>query len=239
MSQGECGDNFQHVDKRGAEAFHAAPRRALAPQHGGQQQGEQEQDVVEPNPDVPDALADEGPPLRPAVRGHAQGEGVFDVRVVEGHRLGARVMLQAQQPMHVRVDGEKHAGVDFNHRRRRGQRFGGEEQPRVFAVVQRQRGEVRHLKRQRVAVRLDREPRDDVERQGFLPSGEFIGAQQLRGLRREAEAVLKIEQGNIPAPGEVRAAEGEAEIGRARRVRPRTQRQEPAEEPENFWDHAG
>ena len=233
MRHRERGHDLQHVEEGGAKPFHAAPLPAVATQHGGQQQREQEQDVIEPNPDVPDALADERPPLRPAVRGHAQREGVLHMRVVEGHRLRARVVFQAQQPVHVRVDVEEHAGVDLNHRGRRGQRLGGEEQPRVFAIVQRQRGEVRHLKHQRVAVRLDREPCHHIEREGFLTARQFIGAQQLRRLRREAEAVLKIEQGDVPAGREVRAGEGKAQVSLARRVPPRAQRQEPAQEPEN------
>ena len=68
MRHGERGDDFQDVPECRLETLDGAPVPVRDDQHGGQQQREQEQDVVEADPDMPDALAAVVEELRQAIR---------------------------------------------------------------------------------------------------------------------------------------------------------------------------
>src|SRR4030095_6162636 len=65
MRNGERGHDFRDIPERAAKTLRRAPRAAMAKQHGGQQQRQQEQDVVETEPDVPDAFVYVGCELLP------------------------------------------------------------------------------------------------------------------------------------------------------------------------------
>ena len=60
MGDGECGHRAGHVEHRRLKAGHRHPGAAFASQHSGQEQGQQEQHVIIPGPDVMDARADGG-----------------------------------------------------------------------------------------------------------------------------------------------------------------------------------
>ena len=59
MSDGEGGDNFQHGNGRDAKTGTGLPGARLPPQHRGQQQREQKEDMVHASPNMKDAQPDE------------------------------------------------------------------------------------------------------------------------------------------------------------------------------------
>src|ERR1043166_9602959 len=65
MRDGERGHDSRDVPERGAEALRGTPLAVATPEDRRQKQREQEQDVIEAEPDVPDALVHVGGELLP------------------------------------------------------------------------------------------------------------------------------------------------------------------------------
>src|SRR5437667_8324 len=99
----------RYVPERGAEALRGLPGATVAQEHRGQQQREQKKNVIEAEPDVPDALVRVGSELLPGgpcAQRLSAGFGAED-RAVNPPILD---VLQ-QSPMR-RVDIEQEAIVD-------------------------------------------------------------------------------------------------------------------------------
>ena len=95
MRHGEGGDHPKHLDQRRMEAGHAAPAPRFVHQHGGQQQRKQEQDVVEADPDMPDAFDEVLAELRQA-RDFAGGKALRRPLRREHRRLRGAIETQAK-----------------------------------------------------------------------------------------------------------------------------------------------
>src|SRR5690242_7669189 len=76
MRDGESRDHLDQLEHRGPEDFYRLPEARIeerdrptpAYQHGGQQQRQDEEQVIGPGPDVQDTVEYEAPELAPAVR---------------------------------------------------------------------------------------------------------------------------------------------------------------------------
>jgi MarR-like DNA-binding transcriptional regulator SgrR of sgrS sRNA len=87
---------------------HAAPAPCLVHQHGRQQQGEQEQDVVEADPDMPDAFDEV---LAESARRETLAGGKALLRTLRREHRGLRqaIELQAQQAAMQGIELEQQA----------------------------------------------------------------------------------------------------------------------------------
>ena len=58
MGKCERRDNLEYINERRLEIFSGLPLPAADHQDGGQQQGQQKQDVIKTDPDMPDTMPD-------------------------------------------------------------------------------------------------------------------------------------------------------------------------------------
>ena len=95
----------------GAKRIDRLPASSLRDQHRRQQQRQEKQDMVEADPDMPDAFARELQEL-PQTRWRFHLESLACPFRTEDRRTRGAAMLQAQQTAMLRVDIEKQAVVD-------------------------------------------------------------------------------------------------------------------------------
>jgi hypothetical protein len=117
MGQRECRDHLEHVPQRRLQPCRRLPGHAVAHQHRGQQQRQQEQDVIEAEPDVPHAVLkvfDELP--QPVRRGENQVLG----RRLDSKDRGAHLaaVIELQQAAMLRVEVEQQPVSGFQRSRR-------------------------------------------------------------------------------------------------------------------------
>src|SRR6516162_5860248 len=99
-------DDADDVDKRLAEGCDTLPSSAAAFEHRGQQQGAQEEYVINAGPDVPDAglkKVEKLAPERDRMRFELPG---FVVRA-ENRGMSATLVVQSKQPPVLRIDIEE------------------------------------------------------------------------------------------------------------------------------------
>src|SRR6516162_8772461 len=104
-------DDADDVDKRLAEGCDTLPSSAAAFEHRGQQQGAQEEYVINAGPDVPDAglkKVEKLAPERDRMRFELPG---FVVRA-ENRSMSATLVLQPKQPPVLRIDIEQKCVFD-------------------------------------------------------------------------------------------------------------------------------
>ena len=131
MRDGERGDDAGHVPECAAEALRRQPRPVAAQQHCRQQKREQEQDVIEAQPDVPHAFVHVCSELLPAGAG-AQLVGARPR--AEDHAVAAIVLDVLQKPPMRRIDVEEQTIVDGKDGIRRGARS-AESQHRIRSIA--------------------------------------------------------------------------------------------------------
>ncbi|MBF5043785.1 hypothetical protein IR215_15450 [Simulacricoccus sp. 17bor-14] len=107
MRHGEGGDDLQHVPEHRAEARARRPALRVPAQHAGQQQRDEEEQVVEPLPDVEGALAHHRRELArgPAVRERHVPRAL--ARAEHHRRSHARLARDAREAAVLRVLGEE------------------------------------------------------------------------------------------------------------------------------------
>src|ERR1700741_4340482 len=112
MSDGECRDDFQYVEKRRPQCPNAAPLPSFALQHRRQKQREQEKNVVVAGPDVPDAFAHELEKLPPGT-GHRELELFRGMVWREDRALHFALRLEAQQAAMQRIGFKEKRVIQF------------------------------------------------------------------------------------------------------------------------------
>src|SRR6516164_2079235 len=126
-------DDADDVDKRLAEGCDTLPSSAAAFEHRGQQQGAQEEYVINAGPDVPDAglkKVEKLAPERDRMRFELPG---FVVRA-ENRRVGAALLLQPKQAAVLQIDIEEKRVFDAQNSRGH-QAISGEPHDLVSAVA--------------------------------------------------------------------------------------------------------
>ena len=111
MGDGKGGDDGQGLGQRAAHGGRRLPAAPLPDEHGGEQQGEQEQDVIVTDQDVVDTLmhkALKGVPLSSA----AGIEQVSTLVVTEGDRQFGAVVVRLEQAMMAGVPVEQETVVN-------------------------------------------------------------------------------------------------------------------------------
>jgi hypothetical protein len=144
VREGEGRNDGRDVEQRRAEARDLSPASVLAREHGGQEQREQEEYVVEAEPDVPHALV---PVL--TERREAAGRADLDVRAFgrEHGRLRRAVLLRTQEPAVRGVEVEEQRVVDSERRGRACEREAEDGVGAVAVAVDLQAGRCRHAAR--------------------------------------------------------------------------------------------
>src|SRR5215475_16794 len=101
-------DDFPYGD---GEVRHGLPLSALPDQHRGHQQRYQEQQMVEPKPNMPDAFSQIQANLLPN-RAFSHRERVNWGLLTENRRLGVRLIGQAKQPLVLGIEIEQQSIVN-------------------------------------------------------------------------------------------------------------------------------
>ena len=119
MRGGERGHRANDVRQRGPDRGDRQPGAAVATQDRRQQQGEQEQHVIQPAPDVAHALRDEGAERRAARCGAAAAPGQRPPVIARREQDGlgaAATIVDAQQAPVLRIGVEQQPVVDLQRR---------------------------------------------------------------------------------------------------------------------------
>src|SRR5207248_5378900 len=103
MRERERGDDLRDIDERRAERAGGSPCALTQDEHGGQQQRNEEQDVIESEPDVPDALVHVGHELSERTRGVAADYASFP-RGAEDDAAALSVLDKTEQAAVLRID---------------------------------------------------------------------------------------------------------------------------------------
>src|SRR5258707_13031073 len=101
MGDRKRGDDLEYFPECRGKARHSLPAPAFQEQYRREQQGKQEKDVVEPDPDVPDAFAAVVEELRES-RNFRELERLRGVFGTENSRACPDPVLQAQQTLVLR-----------------------------------------------------------------------------------------------------------------------------------------
>jgi hypothetical protein len=223
VCHGEGGDHPEHLDQRLAEIGNTAPAPCLMHQHRRQQQGEQEQDVVETDPDMPYAF-------HQILAESAQARcltGCEALRGTLGREHGGlrrTVEVEAQEAAMQGIEIEQQAIVELQVAAR-GRTGAGEAQHRIGAVGVGVDQMIDNLKFA-IPATLDGKagqcPGSDIgmARTHLAPSDLAIA------VAVEPEGEVDVAQGDVPLPRHLLALDIEHQVAVAGLVRQHRQRQQ-------------
>ena len=132
MRDGKGGNDFQYIKRRCLEAIRRMPFFCNVHKYRGQQQRQQEQDVIDTDPDMPDAVLQVIDEL-PERAGFGQYELLLCAIRAENRSGHFSRAFQLEQALVLRVEIEQHLVVDVD-RLDLAAAFGAETQYRVGAV---------------------------------------------------------------------------------------------------------
>src|SRR6185503_19592535 len=222
---GEGGHHPEDVPEGVAESLRSLPCISFQNQYGRQEQGQQKKDMVEADPDVPDALAQVIEKL-PERRGFARAER--ERRPLGGEHCGLRgaAALEAQQAAVRRIDVEEQAVGDLHRSRRASPAVGVEAQHCVSAVAVLVHQQIRGSERTGLSVRKELESGKRIRLDPLAPGLELAPGDLAVAVGVQADRELEVAQRDVPLAAQRRALDAHRQVAVARFVSVRSPRDE-------------